>query len=653
MCGICGFVGRADDRLVATMTGLLAHRGPDGDGIRVFEGGDGRPPAALGHRRLSIIDPSPRGAQPMSWADGRYWITYNGELYNFPELKGRLEREGARFQSNSDTEVLLAMYAHYGVECLRWLNGIFAFAIWDAQRGELFVARDRLGVKPLYYAQREDVFYFASELKALLPAIGRPPVSLSAIADYLTFLWTPDPETLLEGILRIPAGHYAIFSDSGLALHQYWDMSYPPDDLPEPEWIAMVKDELRAAVKRQMISDVPLGSFLSGGVDSSALVAAMTDMSNRVTTYTVGFSRDDLGHEIVPDDVVYARKIGRLFDVAYNERILEAQVVELLPKLIWHLDDPVADPAAITTYLICSAAGEQLKVILSGMGGDELFAGYPRYLAAQIARAVDVLPVGARSFLKRSLEPRLTLGPPGRLRGPRRNVMKALRGLDADPIERYLIYSSYYRREELDRLLAPDVRIEVAAHDPFWRHRAHLEAAPTDNWLNRLLYLDLKTFLPCLNLAYTDKMSMAASTEVRVPLLDDQLLALTGRLPPSLKLRGLTRKYAFKRSLESVLPNDVIWRRKAGFGAPIRAWLVGDLQPMVHDLLGTEAVRRRGLFVPDEVARLIRANESGREDNALRIWALLTLELWFRTFVDRDSVAAQVNERAFSLPTTL
>jgi asparagine synthase (glutamine-hydrolysing) len=652
MCGICGFVGRADDGLAATMTGLLAHRGPDGEGIRIFEAGDGRPPAALGHRRLSIIDPSPRGAQPMSWADKRYWITYNGELYNFPELKARLEREGARFRSNSDTEVLLAMYAHYGVDCLRWLNGIFAFAIWDAGRGELLVARDRLGVKPLYYAQQEDVFYFASELKALLPAIGRPPVKPSAIADYLTFLWTPDPETLLEGILRIPPGHYAIFSDGSLALREYWDMTYPIDHLPEREWLATVREEVAAAVRRQMISDVPLGSFLSGGVDSSAVVAAMTQMNSRVTTYTIGFSSDDLGHEIVPDDVVYARKIGRLFDVAYNERILEAEVVDLLPRLIWHLDDPVADPAAITTYLICSAAGEQLKVILSGMGGDELFAGYPRYLAAQIARAADVVPLGARRSLKRSLEPRLTLGPPGRLRGPRRNLMKALRGLDADPIERYLVYSSYYRRDELDRLLAPELRLDVAAHDPLRRHRAHLERAPTDNWLNRLLYLDLKTFLPCLNLAYTDKMSMAASTEVRVPLLDDELLALTGRLPPSLKLRGWKRKYAFKRSLESVLPSDVIWRRKAGFGAPIRAWLVGDLRPMVHDLLGTEAVRRRGLFVPDEVARLIRANESGHEDNALRIWALLTLELWFRTFVDADPVAAHVEERAFSLPTT-
>jgi asparagine synthase (glutamine-hydrolysing) len=652
MCGICGLVGKNDEVLVTKMTRLLAHRGPDGEGIRTFSAEDGLPPAALGHRRLSILDPSPRGAQPMAWDNGRYWITYNGELYNFPELKTQLERDGTRFRSNCDTEVLLAMYGRYGAECLQSLNGIFAFAIWDAERGELFLARDRLGVKPLYYAQEDGVLYFASELKALLPAVRRPRVSPPAIADYLTFLWTPDPETLLEGILRIPPGHCATFSDGTLSLHEYWDMSYPVDDLPEAEWITSVREDVGAAVRRQMISDVPLGTFLSGGVDSSAVVAAMAQTSDRITSYTIGFSSDDLGHEIVPDDVVYARKIGRLFDVAYNERILEARVVELLPKLVWHLDDPIADPAAITTYLICSAASEQLKVILSGMGGDEVFAGYPRYLAAQIARAVDVLPLGMRRFLKRSLEPRLTLGPPGRLRGPRRNLMKALRGLDADPIERYLVYSSYYRRDELDRLVGHDLRLAVDGHDPFRHHRAYLDRAPTDNWLNRLLYLDLKTFLPCLNLAYTDKMSMAASTEVRVPLLDNELLTLTGRLPPSLKLRGLTRKYAFKRSLERVLPADVIWRRKAGFGAPIRAWLVGDLRPMVHELLGPETARRRGLFDPEEVARLIRANESGHEDNALRIWALLTLELWFRTFVDGDSPAGNVEERALSLPAT-
>ena len=645
MCGICGFVGSDDERLVGEMTALLAHRGPDGDGTRVFAPAGRRPPAALGHRRLSIIDPTPRGAQPMSWSDGRYWITYNGELYNFPELKRELEASGVRFRTACDTEVLLAMFARHGADSLRYLNGIFAFGIWDAERGELFLARDRLGVKPLYYAEEKGTVYFASEIKALLPALTTPRVSYEGLADYLTFLWTPDPETIFEGIRQIPAGHYATVAEGRLSVRQYWDITYSVDERPEAEWVDEVRESVVAAVRRQMISDVPLGSFLSGGLDSSAIVAAMSGTGQEVTTFTVGFTSEDLDHEIVPDDVAYARKIGRSFGVTYNERILEPDVVEMLPKLIWHLDEPVADPAAISTYLICSAAAERLKVILSGMGGDELFAGYPRYLAAQLGRVVDVAPSRLRRFVQEALEPRLTMGRPGRLRGPRRNLMKAVRGLADDPLRRYLVYSSYYRRSELDRLFNPDLRSRLQDHDPFRHHTAYLDSAPSDDWLNKLLYLDLKTFLPCLNLAYTDKMSMAASTEVRVPLLDDELLALTARIPPRLKLRGVTRKYVLKRSFESVLPRDVVWRRKAGFGAPIRAWLVGDLRGMVHDLLSPAAVRSRGLFEPAEVAHLVRANETGQEDNALRVWALLTLELWYRRFVDGANDASPARGR--------
>lgn len=642
MCGICGSVGSADERLVTTMTRVLAHRGPDGEGVRVFAADGRRPPAALGHRRLSIIDPSSRGAQPMEWGDGRYWITYNGELYNFRKLRADLEAEGVRFGTECDTEVLLAMFALRGAECLRYLNGIFAFAVWDAERGELFLARDRLGVKPLYYATENGNFHFASEVKALLPALPPPRVDSGAIADYLTFLWTPDPETLFDGIYKLPPGHYARFADGRLSVHEYWDMEYAIEERSEAEWIEAVREGTQEAVRRQMVSDVPLGSFLSGGLDSSAIVATMAAGGERVTTFTVGFGRDDLAHEVVPDDVVYARKVGRLFDVSYNERILEPNVVDLLPKLVWHLDDPVADPAAISTYLICSAAGERLKVILSGMGGDEIFAGYPRYLAAQIGRVVDLAPTSVRRLIRRTLEPRLTFGPPGRLRAPRRNLMKALRGLDAEPLERYLIYSSYYSGSELPHVLSPELRGELAGHDPFRRHRQHLDRAPAADWLNTLLYLDLKTYLSCHNLAYTDKMSMAASTEVRVPLLDDEMLKLTSSIPSGLKLHRLTRKYVLKRSFEPVLPRDVIWRRKAGFGAPIRAWLVGDLKPMVAELLSPESVRERGVLDAGEVTRLIRANEAGHEDNALRIWALLTLELWFRTFIDTRTDARTV-----------
>ena len=630
MCGICGFAGRADDALVKAMTAQLVHRGPDGHGTRSFPGFDGALPASLGHRRLSILDPGPRGAQPMSTLDGRYAITYNGEVYNFRELRKGLEREGYQFHSECDTEVVLAMYARHGPEMLARINGIFALAIWDTERARLFLARDRLGVKPLYHATYAGTLYFASEVKALLPALPRPSLRRDAVADYLTFLWVPDPDTMFEGIYKLPPGHYATFSGGELELTQYWDMSFAPEPRPETEWAADVRDAVQRAVRRQMVSDVPLGSFLSGGIDSSAIVAEMSRVADRVTTFTVGASKRDLGHEIVPDDVRYARQIADRFGVDYHEQILEANVVDLLPRLIWHMDEPVADPAAISTYLICAAAREHLTVVLSGMGGDEIFAGYPRHLAAQLTRVLGPVPAAVRGRLRRLLEDHITLGRPGRMRGPRRNLMKLARGLDASPWERYLTYCSYYQRPELAVLLSEDTPLV----DPFRRHREYLTRVRSEHWLNQLLYLDIKTFLPCLNLTYTDKMSMAAGTEVRVPLLDDALVELSGQIPPELKLRRLTRKYVFKRAMEGVLPSEVIHRPKAGFGAPVRAWLVGELEPMVTDLLSPEVVAARGLFDPAEVTRLVAANRSGREDNALRLWALLTLELWQRTFLD-------------------
>jgi asparagine synthase (glutamine-hydrolysing) len=638
MCGICGFVGHGDEALLRAMTDRLAHRGPDGSGTRIWDDGS-RPRTGLGHRRLSIIDPTPRGAQPMSYGNGRYWITYNGELYNFRELKRELVAGGFSFQTETDTEVLLALYARDGARMLERLNGIFAFAIHDDESGELFLARDHLGVKPLYYSQVDGSLYFASELKSLLltmPARLRP----TAVADFLTFLWVPDPETLLEGILKLPPGHYAYYRAGRLELHRYWDLEFAVEERPEAAWTRDVRDTILTAVKRQMVSDVPLGSFLSGGIDSTAIVAGMRAATDKVTTYTVGFDPEDVRHEIVPDDLKYSRLVAEQFDIDYQELILAPDIVDLLPTLIDHLDDPVADTATITTYLICKAASESLTVILSGMGGDEVFAGYPRHLAARIARAADVVPAGLRHRLRTAAEGRLTLGRPGRLRGPRRNLMKLMRGLDASPEERYLVYSTYYRPEELERVLSAEARLAIGDHDPLRYHRDYFGRVRDQHWLNRILYVDAKTFLPCLNLAYTDKLSMAASTEVRVPLLDDEVVALAARIPPSLKLRRLTRKYVFKRSMQGVVPRDVIWRQKAGFGAPLRAWLDNDLRPMVDDLLSPERLRERGLFDPTEVQRLIAANRSGTEDNALRIWTLLTFELWQQRFLDGAQTAA-------------
>jgi asparagine synthase (glutamine-hydrolysing) len=630
VCGICGTLGRAAERELAAMARAMAHRGPDGEGVKVFEGDV---PAGLGHRRLAIIDPTPAGAQPMGF-DNRWWITYNGELYNFRELRHELELAGERFETACDTEVLLRMFVVHGPAMLKRLNGIFAFAIWDDREKRLFLARDRLGVKPLYYTRRPGWLAFASELKALLPLLPRPELEPTALADFLTFLWVPDPKTAFRGIAKLPPGHYAWADRDGLEIHQWWDLRFEPRERSEAAWRDDVREAVTSAVRRQMVSDVPLGSFLSGGVDSSAIVAAMTFANERVKTWSIGFSAEDLQHEIVPDDLRYARQIGSLLHTDYHERILEPNVLELLPKAVWHLEEPLADPAAISTYLICREARRDMPVMLSGMGGDEVFAGYPRHLAWRIARALGTVPHPLLRAVERAAAPVARPGAPGRLRGPRRNLWKFMRAAGLAPLDRYLSFSSYYSAPELRRLLVPGV--VDADYDPLAVHRAYLNRDTGGDELSRLLYLDAKTFLPCLNLAYTDKMAMAASVEVRVPLLDDELVALAATIPSQLKLRGWRRKYIFKRSQEGVLPRDVIWRRKAGFGAPVRSWLAGELAPLVEDLLSEQTVRNRGLVDPAVVATLRTENAAGTADWSLQLYALLSLELWHRTFLDRS-----------------
>jgi asparagine synthase (glutamine-hydrolysing) len=647
VCGICGTLGRAERHELEQMTELMAHRGPDGSGVQLFHGS---PPAGLGHRRLAIIDPTPAGAQPMSFGD-RWWITYNGELYNFRALRSELEAAGERFATECDTEVILRMFAVHGPAMLERLNGIYALAIWDDAERRLFLARDRLGVKPLYYTRQPGVFAFASELKALLPFVGQPTLDRTALADYLTFLWVPDPKTAFTEISKLPPGHFSWADRDSLRIEQWWDLHFDPEELPEAEWRARVAEEVTRSVRRQTVADVPLGTFLSGGVDSSAVVAAMAAGGETVSTYTVGFAPEDLEHEIVPDDVKWARRVGKLFRTDYHEETLRPDVLELLPKAVWHLEEPVADPAAISTYLICRTAGERMPVMLSGMGADEIFAGYPRHLAYRISRWLDALPVPVRRGLDAAVAPVAKPGAPGRLRGPRRNLWKFMRAAGRPPLERYLSFSSYYARDELRQVLAPDVAAELAGYDPFAVHRSYLRQDVGGDELSRLLYLDAKTFLPCLNLTYTDKMGMAASVEVRVPLLDDELVALAARIPSDLKLRGHRRKYVFKRSQEGTLPGDVVWRRKAGFGAPLRSWLVKDLAPVVDDLLSADTLTRRGLADPAAVRRLRDDNVAGRHDNSLRLYSLLTLELWCRMFLDRTWSFDSSGRERILLPT--
>ena len=632
MCGICGAVGSADEQLIRSMLRPIAHRGPDDEGVYVSDTSTGVR-VGLGHRRLSIIDLSPGGHEPMADDTGRIWLTFNGEIYNFMQVRRELEKLGHRFRSESDAEVIIYAYKEWGTECLSRFNGMFAFAIWDARDESLLLARDRLGIKPLYYADTPSGFAFASEIKALLAIPGfERAVDLAALDQFMTFLWTPDPGTVFRGVSKLPPGHYLVYRDGRAEISEYWDLHFEEDDsLSEDEWAERVRAQISESVRAQMIADVPLGAFLSGGLDSSAIVALMTRTAEqKITPYTFGFKRDDLRYDILEDDVKYARIVGERFRTDYHEEFLEPSVMDLLPKLIYHLDEPVADPAIMTSYLICRAARERLTVLLSGMGGDEVFAGYPRHLAVRVADAYNMIP----QFVSRPLVAALPGSRPGRFNALFRNTKKLARSAALPERERYLGFGTYFSEDDKRGLYSGEMADQAREFDAYREHRKYFERVAGEDFINQMLYVDMKTFLPCLNLAYTDKTSMASSMEVRVPLLDHELIELSAKIPARLKLKGLTRKYIFKRAAESWLPREIIHRKKAGFSAPVRAWLVRDLREMVEDLLSDANIKRRGYFDYGFVRRLIDDNLSGREDNSLKIFQLLTLELWHRTFID-------------------
>jgi asparagine synthase (glutamine-hydrolysing) len=645
MCGIAGLISVNPERRIDAMLRSIAHRGRDDEGV--WTSGpinDAGQTVCLGHRRLAIIDTSSAGHQPMLSHDGRLVITFGGEIYNYRELRAELKKKGHQFHTECDTEVLLAAFAEWGTNCFARLNGMFAFAVWDNQERTLTLARDRVGIKPLYYAQTtaengSTSFVFASEVKAILAGgLIHASLNLEALNQYLTFLWTPDPHTLFENIWKLPPGHYLTVKDGQVEAHEWWDISF--DEIEEGRseswWRDRVYETLDRVVGLEMVADVPLGSFLSGGVDSSAIVALMNHHGNgqQVSTYTVGMEAADLRFDIIPDDVGWARRVGELLHTDYHEIMLQPDVANLLPKLVYHADEPIADPAMLASYLISQAAREKLRVMLSGMGGDEVFAGYPRQLAMKIAGGFDPMPKLLRRPLMNFMAGALPGGRPGKFTAPLRNAKKFATSAALDFEERYLGFGTYFTDRMKQRLFTDEVGQATSGMDAYREHRRYFARVGNAAPLNRLLYVDLKTFLPCLNLAYTDKTSMAANLEVRVPFLNHELMELAARMPTQMKLRGLKRKYILKRAAEKLLPKEVVWRKKAGFGAPIRSWLRGPLRPMVDELLSEETIRRRGLFRPAAVQEIIKANQSGREDFNLQIFQLLTLELWQREFLD-------------------
>jgi asparagine synthase (glutamine-hydrolysing) len=638
MCGIAGLISPDPRPRMPACLAAIEHRGRDDEGIYTsdaFSAKEWR--TCLGHRRLSIIDTSAAGHQPMLTEDGRYALILNGEIYNYRELRSELESKGEVFRTATDTEVLLKAFRRWGTECLDKLNGMFAFAVWDDVEKQLALVRDRAGIKPLFYCATASGFAFASEIKAILASgIVRPELDLESLHQALTFLWPVPPRTMFRGVSQLLPGHYGVWKDGNFTTHEWWDLDFSVEESEANEraWTERVLETLDRVTGLEMVADVPVGAFLSGGVDSSSIVAMMKRHTRgKVSAYTTGISAEDLEYDIIPDDVEWSRTVAKLLDIDYHETLLTPDVADMLPMLVRHQEAPIID-MAIPSYLISKQSRATQTVMLSGMGGDEVFAGYPRHVAMKLAGVTDTLPSAVRRPMMRALESALPGGKKGRLTAPMRNAKKFARSAAADFEERYLGFGTYFTDAMKERLYADDLRPQTSGIDAYRHHREYFARCKDASALNRLLYVDFKTFMPTLNLDTTDRTSMAANLEVRVPFLNIEMLELTCRLPSSLKIKGLKRKYILKKVAERLLPKDVAWRKKAGFGAPIRSWLRGALRPMVDDLLSESRVRHRGLFDPAAVREIIDANLSGREDYNLHVFFLLTLELWMQEFID-------------------
>ncbi|MES2047275.1 MAG: asparagine synthase (glutamine-hydrolyzing) [Pseudomonadota bacterium] len=627
MCGIYGqlrFDAQAVPRERLTAMGhAMIHRGPDDEGAFVDNA------VGIGMRRLSIIDIS-GGHQPFTAADGKLALVVNGEVYNFRELRLELEAQGHVFRSHSDGETILWGYLQWGLELLlQKLEGMYAFALWDGRSEELIIARDRIGVKPLYYHLDGKAFTFASEAKSLFPAGIQPALNKDALPAYLSLGYVPAPQSLFAGIHKLPVASVAIIKSGKLNINTYWAIGNSLQSFSEAQWQEKVRDELERSIVSQMVADVPLGAFLSGGIDSSAVVAYMAKhASGPVKTYAIGFDGDAASRYY--NELPYARKVAGLFGTEHHEILVKPDVASLLPQLLWQLDEPMADSAFLTTYLVSEFARREVTVILSGVGGDELFGGYRRYLGEHYAARYQQLPAFARSGL-RALAKRL----PADRHNRWLDLARLARGfiLTADmPFEdRYRSYVQVFGSDAINELLGPVDSKRDPIHEAFAR-------ANNPDQLNRLLQVDAQTQLPDDLLLLTDKMSMTVSLECRVPFLDHNLVELAASMPASIKVRGGELKSLLKTSLRGLLPDEILYRKKRGFGAPMGAWLRGQLLPMMQKVLSPETVAARGLFSPAAVQRVMQEHLSQQADHTDHLQALLNLELWCRLYLDGHSV---------------
>jgi asparagine synthase (glutamine-hydrolysing) len=629
MCGVSGIFhyagGTADPDVVSRMTDVMVHRGPDDGGLWA----DGS--VALGHRRLSVIDLSAAGHQPMCNPDASLFVTYNGELYGWPEIRSELAGRGHRFQGTSDTEALLHLYEELGDDMFVRLRGMFAFGLYDRPRRRLLLGRDRLGIKPLYYHDDGRRVVFASELKALLQDRSvRRDVDPVAIADYLTFQSVPTPRSILAGVRKLPAGCYLVVDENGAREQRYWSLPVDPQATQRDLGADYYREGLRAllteAVRLRLVSDVPLGAFLSGGIDSSAVVALMRqESSGPVRTFSVGF--DVAGFS----ELEHARQVAEHLGTEHTELIVRPSAMDLLPRLVWQLDEPFADASAIPTYYVSEAARRYVTVALSGDGGDETFGGYDTYGFARSYHRADVLP--------RALRRALAL--PARWLPGDHPLGRRLRRVAMDVVDRHLDVTSLFPKAELPGVLSSELRAAVAAHDPMAAARGHYNRARPLGELAALLHLDAETYMIDDVLTKVDRASMLTSLEVRVPLLDHKVQEFAARIPFQYKLRGDVRKWVFKESVRDLLPPSILARGKQGFGVPLAQWLGSDFGRLAREVLLDDRARARGWVDPRGVQTLLEGGQLRREHRATRLWALVCLELWAQCFLDRPAVATR------------
>lgn len=632
MCGISGFSGQFSKALLVSMVQTQSHRGPDDDGI-FFDQSSG---TGLGHNRLSIIDLSSTGHQPMTEENVGVTICYNGEIYNYQSLRKQLKQKGYEFRGYSDTEVLLNLYLDIGHEMLDHIEGIFAFAIWDARSHELFVARDHFGIKPLYYAETVDGFIFASELKSILQSrtVDRS-LNADTLFNHITCLWSPGSETVLKSVRKLEPGYAMLVSGHKIQKHWcYYDIPYHKLDnhYTVTECVQSIQEKLENAVRSQLVADVPVGAFLSGGLDSSAIVAMAKHIQPDIdmNCYTIGFKGESLAKEGMTEDLPYAKKVASTLGVKLNVMEVGPEMIMDFNKMVYFLDEPIADPACINTLYIAKLARQQgIKVLLSGTGGDDVFSGYRRHSALEMEKYWSWLPQPIRSLLKHA-------GNSGNKNIPLfRRLGKAFQYANLSAENRLLSYFFWMNPDEGISLFSDAFRHQLGNYTPVDTLTKSLQRIPADVAdLNKMLYLEAKHFLADHNLNYTDKMAMAEGVEVRVPLLDKALVEFCTQIPPHLKQRGMQGKWIFKKAMEPYLPTEVIYRPKTGFGAPLRYWLKNELSELVAELLSADSIRKRGIFNPAAVSQMLALDHAGKSDYSYSIFSLLCIEMWCRQFID-------------------